>query len=93
MGPSGRTGHTGTDGSSAQTRMKRYTELKGMSGENIQYGVNDPEKAIEALIIDDGVPSRGHRTNIFNDGFKSVGINTGDHKVYRVQTVLDYNGS
>ena len=93
MGPTGKTGHTGTDGSDPFTRMKRYTALKGQSGENIQYGVNDPEKAIEALIIDDGVPSRGHRTGIFNDAFKSVGIYTGDHKVYRVQTVLDYNGS
>ena len=36
---------------------------------------------------------RGHRSNIFNDDFKSVGIFTGEHKKYRTETVLDYNGS
>lgn len=65
MGVVGKTGHTGTDGSTPGARMKRYTELKGLSGENIQYGVADPETVIDSLIIDDGVPDRGHRTNIF----------------------------
>jgi len=38
MGPSGATGHTGTDGSSPFERMERYTKLEGSSGENISYG-------------------------------------------------------
>ena len=73
--------------------MARYTKIKGLSGENIMYGINDPERSIESLIIDDGVASRGHRKNIFNSGFKSTGIFTGDHKKYGVSTVIDYNGS
>ena len=93
QGPKGLIGHGGTDGSNPQKRMARYTTFKGPSGENIMYGINDPERSIESLIIDDGVASRGHRKNIFNSGFKSTGIFTGDHKKYGVSTVIDYNGS
>ena len=64
-GPSGLTGHYGTDGSSPSDRMARYVTLEGMSGENIAYGVQGPERTIMSLAIDEGVPSRGHRDNIF----------------------------
>ena len=34
-------------------------------GENEVYGIQDPEMAIITLAIDDGVPGRSHRANIF----------------------------
>jgi len=64
-GPSGLTGHTGTDGSSPFDRMGKYVSLEGTSGENIAYGLSSPERVIMQLAIDDGVASRGHRANIF----------------------------
>ena len=64
-GPGGVTGHTGTDGSQPKDRCERYVKVEGMSGENIDYGEKSPEMVIIALAIDDGVPSRGHRSNIF----------------------------
>ena len=92
-GPGGITGHTGTDGSSPKSRCEKYVKVEGMSGENIDYGEKEPLQVILALAIDDGVPSRGHRTNIWQKGFKKFACFTGDHKQYGKQTVLNYNGS
>jgi len=44
------------------------------------------------LIIDDGVPDRGHRTNIFNPEFKTVGLFLGEHKDLEYITVMDFSG-
>ena len=38
MGPEGKTGHTGTDGSQPKDRMSKYGKVEGMSGEHIDYG-------------------------------------------------------
>ena len=38
-------------------------------GENIAYGTTGGEAVVIALFIDDGVPSRGHRTNIFSNSY------------------------
>lgn len=82
MGPSGATGHTGLDGSSPFDRIARYTTMEVTAGENIDYGDKEPIEVIIALAIDDGVSTRGHRTNLFNPGYAKVGIFTGSHKVY-----------
>ena len=42
------------------------------------------------MIVDDGVPSRGHRTNVFKPEFNIVGIGSGNHKTYKTSCVLDY---
>jgi uncharacterized protein YkwD len=44
------------------------------------------------LIIDDGVPTRGHRTNIFKDSFKFLGSASSTHGTYGTETVIDYAG-
>lgn len=47
---------------------------------------------VKQLVVDDGVASRGHRANIFNDGFLIVGLAFGDHPVYRSVCVQDFAG-
>jgi len=92
-GPSGATGHTGVDGSTMSVRIERYMNWEATIGENIMYTSNSPLQVLTDLAIDDGVSSRGHRSNIFNKAFANVGIYTGPHKTYGRQTVFDYSGS
>jgi uncharacterized protein YkwD len=42
------------------------------------------------LIVDDGVPARGHRKNCFNPDFNVVGIAVGSHKVHKYTCVMDF---
>jgi len=62
----------------------------GRIGENISYGSVSALDVMLALMIDDGVPNRGHRVNIFKTDFRTVGVFTGYHNGYRTMTTLDY---
>jgi uncharacterized protein YkwD len=89
----GATGHTGSDGSSFTDRLARYASKGGgasAAGENISYGKDDAREIVIQLLIDAGVPSRGHRKNIMNSAYTHTGVAAGAHKVYRAMCVIDY---
>ena len=73
-------------------RMERHGKWDGTAGENISFGHDTASGIICQLVVDDGVASRGHRTNMFGAGFKFCGIGVGPHKVYKSCCVLDYAG-
>lgn len=93
QGPTGQTGHSGQDGSTMAQRMTRYGEWQHTAAENIDYGSDDPRQVVISLIVDDGVASRGHRTNIFNPALRVAGVGCGPHQQYRFMCVIDYAGA
>jgi len=92
MGRTGQTGHVSSDGSTMDTRIKRYGDWRGMIAENCSYGFDDPLSIVLQLLIDDGVPSRGHRRNIFNPKALFVGVSIQPHKRYGFNCVQDFAG-
>jgi len=48
-------------------RIDRYAGWSGSIGENIDFGNMTAEDIVMSMIIDDGVSSKGHRHNIFNE--------------------------
>mgnify|MGYP006118858719 CR=1 FL=1 len=91
-GPKGTTGHDGSDGNKLADRLKRYGAPVATYGENLSYGQNTGRGVVLQLLTDDGVPSRGHRTNIFNPAFKVMGCFSGTHSNYGTMTCIDYAG-
>lgn len=90
QGKSGETGHDGGKSGGMRERIDRHGTWSGRIGENIGYGPNSARLMIMELIIDDGVPDRGHRKNIFSTHFKTAGAACGSHPVYRNMCVMDF---
>ncbi|MBE7411121.1 MAG: CAP domain-containing protein [Leptospiraceae bacterium] len=91
-GPKGSVGHTGTDGSTPSSRMNRFGKWDLLSAENISYGYNVARDVLIQLIVDDGVPSRGHRLNLLKKGIHYAGVGCGDHKMYKSMCVMNFAG-
>ena len=84
----GDVGHIGRDGTSPGDRVRR----RGGGiyvGEVIAYGPTGPADVVRQLIIDDGVPDRGHRRLLFDRNLRFAGVSCGRHPVYRTMCVID----
>lgn len=89
----GRLGHHGSDGSNPGQRMSRYGIWNATWGENLSYGRMGAREVVLALIIDDGLPGRKHRKNIFNPRFNHAGAAYGPHARYGSVCSIDFAGA
>lgn len=83
---SGATGHY-TDGYGPGDRMF----LRGGDyrvSEVITYGHHSAAGVIPQLLIDDGVPDRGHRVRLLRAEYRYAGVACGAHPVYRTMCVI-----
>jgi len=88
QGKGGTIGHGSTEGGQPWDRISRYGTWKKTVGENIAYGQSRARDVVVSLIVDDGVPGRGHRQNIFNPNFRVVGNACGPHAIYGTMCVM-----
>lgn len=58
--------------------------------ETIAYGYRDPAAVVHQLIVDDGVPDRGHRVLIFAQQFRFAGVGCATHPRFRHACTIDF---
>ena len=92
QGGNGATGHGGGASGGMGERIERQGVWRDAIGENIAYGPSEARDVVMQLIIDDGVPDRGHRANLFSHSFAVVGIACGVHPRFESVCVMDFAG-
>lgn len=91
QGPRGELGH-GAPGSLG-LRLRSNGLWAGLAAEDISYGHDTARDVVRQLIIDSGVPNRGHRANIFGRAYQLAGVGCGAHSVYGSMCVIDFAGA
>jgi hypothetical protein len=81
---SGLTGYIGHARQSKTCKIK-----KNYQGECCDYGNADPLDIVLSLLIDEGVPSLGHRYLLLNS-YSKAGVSIQPHKKYGTNTVIDF---
>ncbi|MBT0653424.1 CAP domain-containing protein [Geomobilimonas luticola] len=89
-GESGMTGHVGHTSGSPLERIERHGTWQGLIGESIGYGPDKARAMVMQLIIDDGVPDRGHRKSIFTPAYRTAGVACGPHPRYGNMCAIDF---
>lgn len=85
---SGRTGHYSADGSAPGERVAKQGGGT-LVAEVIAYGAVDAADVIRQLIVDDGVPDRGHRNLLFTPHLRYAGVACGPHPEFKTMCVID----
>jgi len=83
-GKSGKQGHQGFE-----KRFRQIDKTYYSYGENCYYGGNNPLNIVIELMIDKNVSDLGHRQNMLDPGFNSVGVSIMPHKIYGYNCVID----
>lgn len=88
------TGH-GSGRMSMSRRIQRNGKWTIAIGEAITYGPYTADRGrdvIAQLIVDDGVPSRGHRHTLYDRDYRLAGVSCGPHPTFEAACVIDFAG-
>lgn len=91
---SSETGH-GSGRLAMAKRIQRHGRWSVAIGEAISYGPYVADRGrdvIAQLIVDDGVPSRGHRKTIYDQDYRLAGVSCGPHPTFEMACVIDFAG-
>ena len=89
-GKKGIVGHTSSDGTSFSDRLPKYVKGWNRIAENCSYGYNSAVDIVSQLLLDENVPSLGHRKSILNVELQYIGVSIQPHKKYRFNCVMDF---
>lgn len=100
MAATGIVQHTGSNGSSPADRMSYYGVWYHCCGECIWYGsieIETPpmavaQRIVDALLVDDGVPDRGHRKCLLDARMVCGGVGCAPHPIFGFSVVIDVAG-
>ena len=93
QGRTGQVGHVSPGGAGLSERLHAHGVWAGLAAEDISYGYEDPREVVRQLIIDSGVPGRGHRQNIFVRAYQAAGVACAPHREYGAMCVIDFSGA
>ncbi len=79
---SGKVGHVGHDRIDVNCKSN-------YSGESISYGIATGKEIVYQLLVDEGVPSLGHRIICLSER-NTIGLSIQQHKIYGSNAVLDF---
>jgi uncharacterized protein YkwD len=88
QGPGGGLGH-----GAFRDRLRSSGVWAGMTAEGVSYGQVTPRDVVRQLVVDSGVPSRGHRHDILSRGYQAAGVACGPHARWGSMCVIDYAGA
>jgi hypothetical protein len=80
---SGKTGYVGHDRQKKKCQADFY-------GECCDYGSSEPIDIVMSLLIDEDVPSLGHRKIMLSNQYTLIGVSSQPHIDYGTNTVLDF---
>ena len=60
------------------------------TGENCGYAKYNGKDLVNQLLVDQDVPSLGHRDNILNAKYTKIGVGVDAHPTYETVVVVDY---
>ena len=76
-------------------RIQRHGRWTIAIGEAITYGPYVAERGrdvVAQLLVDDGVPGRGHRKTLFDTDYRLAGVSCGPHPTLETACVIDFAG-
>ncbi len=71
-----------------EARFKKYSPNYQEMAENCDYGNDEPLDIVMSLLIDEGVPDKGHRANILDDKLFSIGVSIATHSKHGFNAVM-----
>lgn len=89
QGPRGVTGHASADGARVRQRLVKRGGGDYVA-EVITYGPPSAVEVVRQLIVDDDVPTRGHRRTLYAAEWTHAGAACGPHKRYKVMCVVTF---